>query len=189
MELHAPSHERSVLNGEPGEARARSAGQRRRWFLGLEPIFEGGRQGKRARVWDVEDELIAVALLGDVTIDLSRARSVPAEIAIEAYAIGRDVDVFVGEGTHVELFGGVLKGDLSNNVPFVPEERRELVLRIHGHTVFGDVTVRRATGDREAEPLDRSSMWARLTARCSTAVSQHRIGNGADNSQGDTAQQ
>jgi len=188
MELHTPSHERSVSNGEPDEARAPSAGQRRRWLLGLEPIFEGGRQGKSARVWDVEDELIAVALLGDVTIDLTRARSVPAEIAIEAYAIGRDVDVFVGEGTHVELFGGVLKGDLSNNVPFVPEERRELVLRIHGHTVFGDVTVRRATGDRETEPLDRPGMWARLTRRCSAALSEHRV-NGADNNQGDTARQ
>jgi hypothetical protein len=65
------------------------AGKRRRWFLDLEPIFEAGRKGKRAQIWDVEDELIAVALLGDVTIDLSQARSVPREIAIDAYAILR----------------------------------------------------------------------------------------------------
>jgi hypothetical protein len=50
-----------------------SGGRRRRWFLGLEPIFEAGRKGKRAQTWDVEDDLIAVALLGDVTIDLSQA--------------------------------------------------------------------------------------------------------------------
>jgi len=45
----------------------------RRWLVGLEPIFEGGwlHKGKRAQRWDVEDELSAVALFGDVTIDLS----------------------------------------------------------------------------------------------------------------------
>ena len=49
------------------------ASKRTRWLLGLEPIFEGGwlHRGKRAQSWDVESELVAVALLGDVTIDLS----------------------------------------------------------------------------------------------------------------------
>jgi Cell wall-active antibiotics response 4TMS YvqF len=117
-------------------------GTRRRWLLGLEPIFEGGRQGKRARSWDVEDELIAVAVLGDVTIDLSQTKSAPAEIAINAYAIFRDVDVLVAAGTHVELSGGVLRGDLSNHVPAVPAGLRDRVVRITGHTVLGDVTVR-----------------------------------------------
>ncbi len=119
-------------------------GKRRRWFLGLEPIFEAGRKGKRAQTWDVEDELIAVALFGDVTIDLSQTRSTPAEVAIEAYAILRDVDVLVPEGTHVELSGGVVRGDLRNEVPVVSEEQREHVVRIQGHSVLGDVTVRPA---------------------------------------------
>ncbi|MGD0999021.1 MAG: hypothetical protein ABR941_12005 [Thermoleophilia bacterium] len=116
--------------------------KRRRWFLGLEPIFEGGRKGKDALSWDVDDELVAVALLGDVTIDLSRARSVPREIAIEAYAILRDVDVLIPEGTHVELGGGVVRGDLRNEVPPVSEGQREHVVRIQGHSLLGDVTVR-----------------------------------------------
>jgi hypothetical protein len=71
----------------------------RRWLLGLEPIFEGGWQGERAGAWDVEDELIAIAFLGDVTIDLSQTNSAPAEIAIDANAVLRDVDVLVAEGT------------------------------------------------------------------------------------------
>ena len=121
-------------------------GRRRRWSLGLEPIFEGGWRGKSAQSWDVEDELIAVALLGDVAIDLSLTKSLPAEIAVEAYAILRDVDIVVPEGTHVELFGGVLRGDLVNEVPAVPEETRERVVRVHGHSVLGDIRVRTAKG-------------------------------------------
>jgi predicted membrane protein len=120
----------------------RWTGKRRRWFLGLEPIFEAGRKGKRTQTWDIEDELVAVALFGDVTIDLSQTRSTPAEVAIEAYAILRDVDVLVPEGTHVELGGGVVRGDLRNEVPAVSEEQREHVVRIQGHSVLGDVTVR-----------------------------------------------
>jgi hypothetical protein len=121
---------------------------RRRWLLGLEPIFEGGwlHKGKRALGWDVEEELVAVALLGDVTVDLAETKSAPPEIAINAYAILRDVDVFVAKGTHVELSSGSFRGHLTNEVPAVPEELRDRVVRIRGHTLVGDVTVRVAKG-------------------------------------------
>ncbi len=119
-----------------------TTGRRRRWLLALDPVFEGGRRGKRAQTWDVEEELIAVALLGDVTIDLSDTKSAPPEVHIEAYAILRDVDVLVGERTHVELGGGVLRGDLSNEVPPVPEDKRTGTVSINGHSLIGDVTVR-----------------------------------------------
>lgn len=108
--------------------------------MAIDPILEAGRHGKRAETWDIEDELVAVAILGDVTIDLSRTANSPDEIDINAYAIFRDVDVLVGEGDHVELFGGVLRGDLRSDVLAVPEERRARVIRIHGHALFGDVT-------------------------------------------------
>jgi hypothetical protein len=135
---------------KPDDEQRRAPGKRRRWLLGLEPISEGGLKGKRAQAWDVEDELIAVALLGDVTIDLSQNKSAPAEIDIEAYAIIRDVDVLVAEDTHVEMFGGVLRGNLKNEVPLVPEERRDRVIRIHGHCMAGDVTARLADGHQPA---------------------------------------
>jgi len=57
----------------------------------------------------------------------------------------RDVDVLVAEGTHVEMSGGVLRGELRNAVPAVPAvpgEQRHNVIRIHGHTLVGDVTAR-----------------------------------------------
>lgn len=91
---------------------------------------------------------MAVAILGDVTIDLSQTRSSPAEISIHAYAILRDADVLVAAGDHVELLGGVLGGDLCNDVPAVSPEHRDRVIRIRGRTVLGDVTVRVADGQR-----------------------------------------
>jgi hypothetical protein len=133
---------RRRVKAAPAGAPAIVAATRRRWFVGLEPIFEGGRKGRRARAWDVEDELVAIAFLGDVTIDLSQTASAPAEIAIDAYAILRDVDVLVAAGTRVELSGGGLRGELRNDVPAVAAERRDRVVRIRGHTVLGDVTVR-----------------------------------------------
>jgi hypothetical protein len=141
--------------------------KRRRWLLAVDPIFEGGRQGARARRSDVEDELVAIALLGDVTIDLSDTRSAPAEITVEAYAIGRDVDVLVAAGVHVELSGRGLRGHLCDDVPAAPAGRHDLVVRIHGHTLLGDVTARIAPGSRSSErpgALDRLMRRRRAAA-------------------------
>jgi hypothetical protein len=125
-------------------------GNRRRWLLGLEPIFEGGwlHKGKRARTWDVESELTAVALLGDVTIDLAHAKRAPAEISVNAYAILRDVEVLVPKGTFVELNGRANNDHLNNHATGEPDERPERVVRVQGHTLLGDVTAR-ATDSHE----------------------------------------
>jgi hypothetical protein len=138
------------VNGSRETQQRTASGRPRRWLLALDPVIEGGRRGKRAQAWDVEDELIAIALLGDVTIDLSQVRSSPAEIDIEAYAILRDVDVLVAADSHVEMSGGVLRGDLHNAVPAVPEQHRRNVIRIHGHTLVGDVTARIADEHQHA---------------------------------------
>jgi hypothetical protein len=131
------------------DRRSAATRKRRRWLLGLEPIFEGGwlHRGTRARTWDVEAHLVAVALFGDVTVDLAHANSVPAETEINAWAIFRDVDVLVAPGAHVELTGGGLFGDLINDVPEIPDERPRRVIRIHSHTLVGDVASRVADGN------------------------------------------
>jgi hypothetical protein len=135
-------------NGQAAGGENRIVGRRRRWLLALDPVFEAGRQGTRAKAWDVEDELVAVAFLGDVTIDLSDTRSAPAEIAIDAYAILRDVEVRVGPRVRVELFGGVVRGDLRNEVPPVDGDHCDRIVRIHGHALFGDVTVALAPSEQ-----------------------------------------
>jgi hypothetical protein len=143
----AEQQARVPANGKPAGGEHPHGGPRRRWLLALDPIFEAGRQGASARAWDVEDELVAVALLGDVTIDLSDTRSAPAVIAVDAYAILRDVDVLVGPRVRVELFGSVVRGDLRNDVPPVGAEDCDRVVRIHARALLGDVTVRLATSE------------------------------------------
>ena len=120
----------------------------RRYLLGLEPIFEGGwlHKDKRARDWNVEKELIAVSILGDVTIDLTKAKSLPSDIQIHAYAMGRDVDVIVPAGTHVEMTGRANNDHLNNRAPSVPMAKDTRSVKITGHTFIGDVSTRDSVG-------------------------------------------
>jgi hypothetical protein len=119
---------------------------RRRWLLGLEPILEGGwlHKGQRASGWRVERELVALALFGDVSVDLVHAKSVPADVELKAYAIGRDVDVLVPAGTQVDLTGRAHNDHLANEVPPLALEQRARRVRISAHTLLGNVTVRQA---------------------------------------------
>lgn len=124
------------VNGYPEELQRTGSGKRRRWLLALDPIIEGGRHRKRARAWDADDEPITVALLGEVTIGLSQIKSAPAEIDIDAYPLFRDARRARRRGPHVEMPSGVLRGDLRNAIPAVPDEHRKNVIRIHGHKVL-----------------------------------------------------
>ena len=123
---------------------------RRRWLLGLEPIFEGGwlHKCQRARTWDVEDELVALALLGDVSIDLSETKSAPVEVVIKAYALLRDIDVLVPEGTRVELTGRAHNDHLNNHVAPVPEQHPDRVVRYRINAAG-----RRDSADRRASAV------------------------------------
>lgn len=122
---------------------------RRRWLLGLEPVFEGGwlHKGARARSWDVEETLVVIALLGDVVVDLGRTWSLPAFVELRAYALLRDIEVVIPQGTAVELTGRALANHVSSNVPDVPEDHRTCVVRVVSHAFRGDVLVRTATED------------------------------------------
>ena len=149
-----------MVDARKGEARdppSRESGDdlsvaKRRWLVGAEPIFEGGwlHKGERAKSWNVESELVALSLLGDVIVDLSNTKSMPSEVHLKAYAIGRDVNVLVGPGTHVELTERSHNDHLNNEVPSVPEAQSTRVLRIEGHTLLGDVVVRVHPGSHGA---------------------------------------
>jgi predicted membrane protein len=86
--------------------------------------------------------LTSIALFGDVTVDLSETKSTPDEVTLHAWAILRDVEVTVPEGTRVELTGGGLRGHLTSHVAAISDASCTRVVRIDGHTVVGDVTVR-----------------------------------------------
>ena len=81
-------------------------------------------------------------MLGDVTIDLTNPRSMPPNIGVQAYAIGRDVEVLVRPGTRVELSGRANSDHLNNEVADIAVTDHDHVIKITGHTFLGDVTVR-----------------------------------------------
>ena len=118
----------------------------RRWLLGFEPLFEEGwfHKGTRSRSWGVEETVEAISLLGDVTIDLTSPRSLPHSVGVQAYAIGRDVEVLVRPGTRVELSGRANNDHLNSEVADTAVSDDDHVIKVTGHTFLGDVTVRSA---------------------------------------------
>lgn len=127
-----------------GEA-AQGAGRRRRWLVAADPF---GAPSASVESSPVEDELVAVALFADLTLDLSASEGGPAELDVEAYAILRSVELIVDDSTLVVLGGGVLRGELRNEVPEPSAERCRRTVRVHGHSLFGDVTARLAPPHR-----------------------------------------
>lgn len=134
----------AVMNSELPRDPAPPAAARRRWLLGLEPVFEGGwlHKGARARSWEVEEQLVAVALFGDVVVDLAGAKSLPAFVELHAHPLLRDVDVLVPEGTAVDVTGRWVADHVRSAVPDVPADRRTRVLRVVSHAFRGDVNIR-----------------------------------------------
>jgi len=96
---------------------------------------------RRAGPQPLEDEITAIALLGDAVIDLRGAKATSEEITIRAYALLNDVDVIVPEGVAVEVSGVAVVGDNRNMTRPVPAGTSRFVVKIHGHAVLGDVQV------------------------------------------------
>jgi hypothetical protein len=128
-----------------------------RWLLGIEPVFEGGwfHKKEHARSWDVEEHLTAVALLGDVVVDLAAARSLPALVELHAYPILRDVEVRVPDGASVEVTGRWVADQVGPEVPNVPADRRTALLRVVSHPFRGDTTVRVVRSGMSSTPPER----------------------------------
>jgi hypothetical protein len=131
LRARAPNWPRSPpACGDRSRVRAGQAAQSdARHLLGLAP----GRS-------PLEDEITAIALLGDAVIDLRGAKAISKEITIRACALLNDVDVIVLEGIAVEL-SGVAAGDNRNMTRPVPAGTSRFVVKIHGHAVLGDVQV------------------------------------------------
>jgi hypothetical protein len=65
-----------------------------------------------------------------------------SDLGVQAYAIGRDVEVLVRPGTRVELSGRTNNYHLNNEVADIAVPDDERVIKITGHTFLGDVMVR-----------------------------------------------
>lgn len=128
-------------------------GRRRRVMLGI--LFDSRRAGSQP----LDDEITAIALLGDVVIDLREAEVTSDQVMIRAYALLNDVDIIVPEGAAVELSGVAIVGDNRNTVKPVPAGAGRFVVKVDGHALLGDVQVLhrnpRTAGARRKRAIER----------------------------------
>ncbi|AQZ60334.1 unnamed protein product [[Actinomadura] parvosata subsp. kistnae] len=133
-------------------------GRKRRWFVGVMG------DSKRRGTWRIDQELGAVAVMGDVLLDLREAEVRTDRVDILAVSVMGDVKIIVPDGVYVDLDGMAIMGDKKVNVVQAPPGMNVPVVRVQAYAVMGDVKV---IGDSQAQPLQRGfaawrEHWRRL---------------------------
>lgn len=145
-----PAPDAAPSAAAPAPARPRD-GRRRRWFVGVMG------DTKRRGTWRVDEELGAVAVMGDVVLDLREAEVRTDTVEITAVSVMGDVKIIVPDGVHVDLDGMAVMGSKRVDVQEAPRGQNVPVVRVHAYAVMGDVKV---LGDSRAEPLRRGlAVW------------------------------
>nr|WP_055505900.1 DUF1707 domain-containing protein [Nonomuraea pusilla] len=132
--------------------------RRRRWFVGVMG------DAKRRGTWRIDQELGAVAVMGDVLLDLREAEVRTGVVDITAVSVMGDVKIIVPDGVIVDLDGIAVMGDKRVDVEEAQPGMNVPVVRVHAYAVMGDVKV---LGDSRAQPLQRGfaawrEHWRRL---------------------------
>ncbi|MEV0613208.1 DUF1707 domain-containing protein [Nonomuraea sp. NPDC050404] len=121
-------------------------GRKRRWFVGV--MGDSKRRGK----WRIDQELGAVAVMGDVVLDLREAEVRTNSVDILAVSVMGDVKIIVPDGVYVDLDGVAVMGDKKVKVDQAAPGKNVPVVRVKAYAVMGDVKV---VGDSHAQPLQR----------------------------------
>ncbi|TDD51810.1 DUF1707 and DUF2154 domain-containing protein [Nonomuraea terrae] len=129
----------------PSPSPART-GRKRRWFVGVMG------DSKRRGTWRIDQELGAVAVMGDVLLDLREAEVRTDEVDILAVSVMGDVKIIVPDGVNVDLDGVAIMGDKKVDVLEGAPGTNVPVVRVKAYAVMGDVKV---IGDAQAKPLQR----------------------------------
>jgi DUF1707 SHOCT-like domain/Cell wall-active antibiotics response LiaF, C-terminal len=123
----------------------------REWVVAV--MGDSKRQGR----WRVERPLAAVAVMGDVVLDLRGAEVPQGHVDVAATAVMGDVKIYVPDGVDVELTGIVVMGDKKVAVRQAPAGQTAPRVTVKAMAVMGDVKV---IGDSYAEPVRRTlSAW------------------------------
>jgi hypothetical protein len=126
-------------------------GKKRRWFVGIMG------DTKRRGTWRIDQELGAVAVMGDVLLDLREAEVRTDLVEIMAISVMGDIKIIVPDGVNVDLDGMAIMGDKKVDVQEAAPGTTAPVIRVHAYAVMGDVKV---LGDSRAKPLKRPwSAW------------------------------
>ena len=107
----------------------------REWVVAV--MGDSKRQGR----WRVERPLTAVAVMGDVVLDLRGAEVPPGEVDLTAVAVMGDVKVYDPDGVDVELTGIAVMGDKQVRVREAPAGQRSPKVVVKATVVMGDVKV------------------------------------------------
>jgi hypothetical protein len=119
----------------------------REWVVAV--MGDSKRQGR----WRVERPLAALAIMGDVVLDLRGAEVPRGDVDITATAVMGDVKVYVPDGVDVELSGIAVMGDKKVMVREAPAGQPSPRVVVKATVVMGDVKV---IGDTYAEPARRT---------------------------------
>jgi hypothetical protein len=120
--------------------------RKRRWFVGI--MGDSKRRGK----WRIDQELGAVAVMGDVLLDLREAEVRTDTVDVTAVSVMGDVKIIVPDGVNVDLDGVAIMGDKKVDVLEAAPGMNVPVVRVRAYAVMGDVKV---LGDSRAQPLQR----------------------------------
>ncbi|MEU4830838.1 DUF1707 domain-containing protein [Streptosporangium sp. NPDC023615] len=127
----------------------RPAGQARRWFVAVMG------SSKQRGTWRVDKPIGAVALMGDVVVDLRQAEVRTGAVEIMATAVMGNVKIIVPDGVDVELDGVAIMGEKKVQVIEAPPGTQAPVVRVTAYAVMGDVKV---VGDSRTKPIKKA--WA-----------------------------
>jgi hypothetical protein len=107
------------------------------------------RQGR----WRVERPLAALAVMGDVLLDLRGAEVPQGDVDIAATAVMGDVKIYVPDGVDVQLSGIAVMGDKQVEVREATAGQTVPKVVVRATAIMGDVKV---IGDSYAEPARRT---------------------------------
>ena len=126
-------------------------GAKRRWFVAVM-----GDTKKRGP-WRVDGELGAVAVMGDILIDLREAEVRGNAIDIVATSVMGDIKIIVPDGVEVDLEGLAIMGSKRVDVLEAPRGMDVPVVRVKAFALMGDIKI---IGDSQSKPLKQGlSAW------------------------------
>ncbi|GII62592.1 hypothetical protein Skr01_26770 [Sphaerisporangium krabiense] len=131
----------------PPYAAPARAGGARRWFVAI--MSENKRRGK----WRVDQEIGAVAVMGEVTLDLREAEVRSNQIDVVATAVMGSVKIIVPDGVDVDLEGVAIMGEKKANVIEAPPGQNVPVVRVRAYVLMGEIKV---VGDSRSRPIRRA---------------------------------
>jgi hypothetical protein len=135
------------LSGAPAAPTPSTARDGREWVVAV--MGDSKRQGR----WRVERPLAAVAVMGDVVLDLRGAEVPRGDVDITATAVMGDVKIYVPDGVDVQLSGIAVMGDKKVEVREAPAGQTAPKVVVRATVVMGDVKV---LGDSYVEPARRT---------------------------------